>query len=82
MPHVMASCTARTGLTGNLFLQIVGIPNTVSFDGVPFLLHPALQQFLDNYPSAPDEIQANPGNYVVPLLGSTWNRSLFRDAGD
>lgn len=42
--------------------------------------HPALQQFLDRYPSAREEIQANPGNYVVPLPGSTWNRSLFRNA--
>jgi len=42
--------------------------------------HPALQHFLESYPSAREEIQANPGNYVVPLPGSTWNRSVFRDA--
>jgi len=44
--------------------------------------HPALREFLASYPSAREEIQANPGNYVVPLPGSTWNRSVFRDASD
>lgn len=41
--------------------------------------HPALQQFLASYPSAREEIQANPGNYVVPLPGSTWDRSDVSD---
>ena len=44
--------------------------------------HPALREFLDRYPLAREEIQANPGNYVVPLPGSTWNRSLFRNVSD
>lgn len=44
--------------------------------------HPALQQFLSLYPSAREEIEENPGNYVVPLPGSAWDRSLFRAAGD
>jgi hypothetical protein len=44
--------------------------------------HPALREFLERYPLAREQIQANPGNYVVPLPGSTWNRSLFRDGSD
>ena len=28
------------------------------------------------------QIQANPGNYVVPLPGSTWDRSVFRNVSD
>jgi hypothetical protein len=35
--------------------------------------HPALQAFMDKYPNARDELQDNPGNFVTPVNGSTWN---------
>jgi hypothetical protein len=35
--------------------------------------HPALQAFLDKYPSARDEIVTSPGNFVTPVAGSKWN---------
>jgi hypothetical protein len=41
--------------------------------------HPALQQFLEQYPHARAEIQANPGNFLTPVAGSTWNASVVGD---
>ena len=38
--------------------------------------HPELQHFLVQYPNARDNIQRNPGNYLVPVKGSTWNASV------
>lgn len=35
--------------------------------------HPALQAFIDKYPNAREELQDNPGNFVTPVNGSTWN---------
>ena len=35
--------------------------------------HPALQAFIDKYPNARAELQDNPGNFVTPVNGSTWN---------
>ena len=35
--------------------------------------HPALQAFLDKYPSARNEIVESPGNFVIPAAGSKWN---------
>jgi hypothetical protein len=37
--------------------------------------YPALQQFLEKYPSARDDIVANPGNYLTPVNGSSWSRA-------
>jgi hypothetical protein len=37
--------------------------------------HPALAQFLQQFPDARDDISANPGNYLTPVPGSTWNRA-------
>ncbi|MGH7779439.1 MAG: hypothetical protein ACREQR_06405 [Candidatus Binataceae bacterium] len=38
--------------------------------------HPALQQFLTQYPSARDDIQNNPGNFVTPVNGSSFQHAL------
>jgi hypothetical protein len=38
--------------------------------------HPALQHFLGQYPKAREDIQRNPGNFLVPVKGSTWNASV------
>jgi hypothetical protein len=38
--------------------------------------HPELQHFLGQYPSAREDIQRNPGNFLVPVKGSTWNASV------
>jgi hypothetical protein len=38
--------------------------------------HPELQHFLGRYPSAREDIQRNPGNFLVPVKGSTWNASV------
>jgi hypothetical protein len=35
--------------------------------------HPSLEAFLDKYPNARDELQINPGNFLVPVAGTTWN---------
>jgi hypothetical protein len=32
----------------------------------------ALQEFLDRYPDARENIRRNPGNYVAPVAGSSW----------
>ncbi|HKN00544.1 MAG TPA: hypothetical protein VJX23_08495 [Candidatus Binataceae bacterium] len=37
--------------------------------------HPALQQYLEKYPSAREDIAANPGNYLVPVAGSGWSHA-------
>lgn len=41
--------------------------------------HPELQHFLGQYPSAREDIQRNPGNFLVPVKGSTWNASVLRE---
>jgi hypothetical protein len=38
--------------------------------------HPELQHFLGQYPNAREDIQRNPGNFLVPVKGSTWNASV------
>lgn len=38
--------------------------------------HPALQQFLTQYPSAREDIQNNPGNFVTPVNGSSFQHAL------
>jgi len=35
--------------------------------------HPALQAFLEKYPTARNEILDSPGNFVTPVNGSKWN---------
>jgi hypothetical protein len=35
--------------------------------------HPALAQFLAEYPDAREEIKAHPGNFVEPTNASAWN---------
>ena len=35
-----------------------------------------LDQFLEQYPSAREDIQKNPGNFLVPVKGSTWSASV------
>ena len=37
--------------------------------------HPALQQYLEKYPMARDDIAANPGNYMTPVNGSSWQHA-------
>jgi|SRR5579885_2754857 hypothetical protein len=37
--------------------------------------HPALRQYLEKFPNAREDIVANPGNYVTPVSGSTWNHA-------
>jgi hypothetical protein len=37
--------------------------------------HPELGHFLEQYPNAREDIQRNPGNFLVPVKGSTWNGS-------
>jgi hypothetical protein len=37
--------------------------------------HPALAQFLQQYPDARSDLRANPGNYLTPVPGSTWNHA-------
>lgn len=37
--------------------------------------HPALQQFLSQYPSAREDIQKNPGDFVKPVTGSTFQHA-------
>jgi hypothetical protein len=37
--------------------------------------HPTLQQFLEKYPNAREDIVANPGNYLTPVNGSSWSRA-------
>ncbi|HTR62511.1 MAG TPA: hypothetical protein VMH37_12465 [Candidatus Binataceae bacterium] len=37
--------------------------------------HPALQQYLAKYPTARDDIVANPGNYLTPVNGSAWQHA-------
>lgn len=49
-------------------------PNLIASDSY-VAQHPALQQFLQQYPGAREDIQANPGNFLVPTQGSTWNAS-------
>jgi hypothetical protein len=38
--------------------------------------HPELQHFLGQYPKAREDIQRNPGNFLVPVKGSTWSASV------
>jgi len=37
--------------------------------------HLVLQQFLEKYPNAREDIVANPGNYLTPVNGSSWSRA-------
>jgi len=37
--------------------------------------HPALQQYLEKYPDAREDIAANPGNYLTPVSGSAWSHA-------
>ncbi len=37
--------------------------------------HLTLQQYLEKYPSAREDIVANPGNYLTPVNGSTWSHA-------
>jgi hypothetical protein len=37
--------------------------------------HPALQQYLEKYPDAREDIVANPGNYLTPVNGSSWSHA-------
>lgn len=38
--------------------------------------YPALQQFLNQYPSAREDIASNPGDFVTPVNGSTFQHAL------
>ena len=38
--------------------------------------HPAFQQFLTQYPNAREDIQNNPGNFVMPVNGSSFQHAL------
>ena len=37
--------------------------------------HPPLQQYLEKYPGAREDIVANPGNYLTPVNGSPWTHA-------
>ena len=52
--------------------QLARNPSLVENDGY-VTRHPALEAFLDKYPNASDELQDNPGNFLVPVAGTTWN---------
>ncbi len=48
--------------------------NPALVDNASFVAgHPALAQFLTEYPGAREEIRANPGNFVEPTTASAWN---------
>ena len=48
--------------------------NPALVDNASFVAkHPALAQFLAEYPGAREEIRANPGNFVEPTTASAWN---------
>jgi hypothetical protein len=37
--------------------------------------HPALAQYLQQFPGARADIRDNPGNYLTPVAGSTWRHA-------
>ncbi len=48
--------------------------NPALVDSASFVAaHPALAQFLTEYPDAREEIKSNPGNFVEPTTASAWN---------
>lgn len=48
--------------------------NPALVDNATFVAsHPALAQFLAEYPGAPKDIKAHPGNFVEPTTASAWN---------
>jgi hypothetical protein len=50
--------------------------NPARVDDASFVAkHPALAQFLAEYPDAREEIKSNPGNFVEPTTASAWNAS-------
>ena len=49
-------------------------PSLVNDDGF-VNQHPALQQYFEHFPNAREEIVANPGNYLVPVNGSSWTHA-------
>ncbi|HXW83539.1 MAG TPA: hypothetical protein VEJ86_03980 [Candidatus Binataceae bacterium] len=38
--------------------------------------YPALQQFLNQYPDAREQIASNPGDFVTPVNGSSFQHAL------
>ncbi|MHB8383110.1 MAG: hypothetical protein ACYDC3_12330 [Candidatus Binataceae bacterium] len=46
--------------------------------------HPALQQFLTQYPGAREDIQRNPGNFLTPVNGSSFQHAQpgMKDSAD
>ena len=49
-------------------------PSLVNDDGF-VNQHPALQQYLEKFPDAREEIVAHPGNFLTPVSGSSWSRA-------
>jgi hypothetical protein len=48
--------------------------NPALVDNAKFVAgHPALAQFLAEYPGAHEDIKAHPGNFVEPTTASAWN---------
>jgi len=43
-------------------------------------VHPALAQFLAEYPGAREDIRAHPGNFVEPTTASAWNAADNRQS--
>jgi hypothetical protein len=37
--------------------------------------HPALAQYLQQFPAARADLRENPGNYLTPVAGSTWKHA-------
>ena len=49
-------------------------PSLVNDDGF-VNQHPALKQYFEQFPSAREDIVANPGNFLTPVSGSSWSRA-------
>jgi hypothetical protein len=64
-----------TSADASIAPQLAKNPNLIASESY-VSQHAALQQFLGQYPKAREDIQTNPGNFLVPTRGSTWNASV------
>ena len=55
--------------------EIARKPSSVNDDSF-VAKYPALQQFLNQYPNAREDIASNPGDFVTPVNGSTFQHAL------
>jgi hypothetical protein len=75
-PHMqqMAAFSKLTENDPNLAKMLARKPSLVEKDSF-VSKHPALAQYFQQYPEARADIVANPGNYLTPVPGSTWNHA-------